>query len=260
MDHLEPLVGDQSGTSNKIFRSGMIPYNTSSISSRTKSMDWQMLSNSDITVMTASGGTNSSGSMETAGDWILGETAIHQAESGKNPLRYVVLMSDGANNNNGAGWTNENDTDEWRRTRCEYSRRRGWSCWYDYTTATSKPNDTVGYWNSGYNYDYDWEEGRWTYPDDEETVAQCQRMKDDGVKVYTIGFGLEAGTYGTNSSGWSGSTTTISSDITDQAYAMLSECASDPANFITASSAEELQSAFDSIGQDIVTETIRIRS
>ncbi|GHB00379.1 hypothetical protein GCM10009069_23930 [Algimonas arctica] len=258
MDHLEPLVGDQSETGKRVFRSGIIPYDTDVNHSRKQPMDWQILSNSDITAMTANGGTNSSRPMKTAGDWIIGETAVHRAETGKSPLRYVVLMSDGANNNNSSAWISETGTEEWRRKRCRNYKNYGWSCWYDYKSKSHKPNDKVGYWNNGNRYDYDWEEGRWTLPDDEETLVQCRRIKDDGVKIYTIGFGLEPGKYDTNSS--YGSTTTITSDETDQAYALLSECASDPTMFITANSAEELQSAFDSIGEDIVTETIRIRS
>jgi hypothetical protein len=261
MDHLEPLVGDQSETGKRVLRTGMLAYNTNTINGRTKSMDWRLLNRGNVISMTANGGTNSSHSMETAGDWILGETAVHRAETGKSPLRYVILMTDGANNNDNAGWVTESNTDEWRRTRCQYYNRWGWDCWEEYTSANNKPNDHVGYWSNNSRYDYEWEEGRWTLPDDEDTLVQCQRMKDDGVKVYTIGFGLEPGKYDTNEHGrYSSSTTTISSDITDQAYALLTECATDPTMFITANSAEELQNAFDTIGDDIVTETIRIRS
>jgi hypothetical protein len=255
MDYLSPLVGNQSETGERILRTGMLAYNTSTIVGRTKLMDWRLLSNSNINTMSASGGTNPTDSMAIAASWMIGEPAIHQAENGKTPLRYVVLMTDGVNNNNNSSWIDQSDTDQWRRSRCQYNW--GWSCWYEYEGANSKPSDYVGYWNNGYRYDYDWEEGRWTRPDDEATLAHCETLKNGGVTVYTIGFGLQPGKYDTNSGN---NTTYIDADTTDQAYEFLAQCATDASTFITANNADELQGAFDTIGADIVAEVIRIKS
>lgn len=256
MDKLGEIVGDQSGSNPKIVRTGMIPYNTDMISSSRKSMNWRLLTNNHISQMSAGGGTNSSTSMHRARNWIRREDRIHQGANGRTPLKYVVFMTDGVNNNNGSEWIEEAGTGEWRRTRCRYYNNWGWSCWTEEKTSHKKPPGKVGYWANNTKYDYEWAEGRVTMPDNEETLGYCQQIKDAGATVYTIGFALEAGVYGDGSTG----TITQNDTETQIAYGFLRECASSPETFIAAENAEDLEAAFATIGEDIVTETVRIKS
>ncbi|GLQ25063.1 hypothetical protein GCM10007853_29370 [Algimonas ampicilliniresistens] len=261
MDNLGTLVGDQSGSKPKIVRTGMLAYNTSTISSRTKTMKWQLLSKSDVNSMSAGGGTNSSTSMKSAKNWIKSEDAIHHAANGKTPLKYVVFMTDGVNNNNGSQVVQASGGGIWRRERCTFKKKHKnkkwkWNCYTEEKTQTNKPSGSVGYWNKNKAYDYAWIEYRKTLPDNEETLGYCQEMKDAGATVYTIGFALEEGTYGDG--GWG--TVWQNSSSTQIAYSFLEECASGPDYFIAAENAEDLNQAFTTIGEEIVSEVIRIKS
>ena len=81
---------------------------------------------------------------------------------------------------------------------------------------------------------------------DTSTLAECQRMKDNGVKVFTVGYAL------TTNGAATGSTQ-------QRALNMLQSCASGDNNFFHAESAAALKSIFEGIGQDIVQDQIRIR-
>ena len=87
-------------------------------------------------------------------------------------------------------------------------------------------------------------------------------MKAAGVNVYTIGFALEAGIFGTNDWATSSSTQTweVTPETKSKSTAVLSACASKPQNFILAEDAEALTGAFEMIGNDIIKEVIRIKS
>jgi len=256
MDHLGTIVGDQSGSNPKIVRTGMLPFNTSTINSAKKGMAWRLLKKSHVAAMVANGGTNSSDSMKKAKNWIKKEDAIHQAANGKTPLKYVVFMTDGVNNNNDSEWIEETGSGTWRRTDCQYYNYWGWSCWEDEKKSTNKPPGKVGYWANNTKYSYEWVEGRVTMPDNEETLKYCKQMKNAGATVYTIGFALEAGKYGNGGFG----TVTQDADSTQIAYDFLKECASDASTFIAAENAEDLEEAFETIGEEIVSEVIRITS
>jgi len=83
-------------------------------------------------------------------------------------------------------------------------------------------------------------------------------MKNNGVKIYTIGFALAQGYYDTNEYYGSTQLTYNSSDIRSQAYSFLAACASEPATFLTAENASQLEDAFKKIGNEIQTEIIRL--
>ncbi len=270
MSYLSTLVGDQTNDADKLVRTGMLAYNSGTISSRTINMGWNLISDSNINAMSSGGGTNSSPPMGTiaTNTWMLGEDAVHQAINGKDPLKFVIFMTDGVNNNSGTYWTNEDETDEYRRL-VEYWNGWGWSSYYEYSSDPDSLPDSwtkrVCGWYSCWNRTYygrTWNEGRWVMPDDENTLAACTTLKNNGVKIYTIGFALEPGYYGTNATNSWGNEglTHIDEDTTNQAYAFLSNCASSPDTFITATDGAELNAAFARIGKDIVEEVIRVKS
>lgn len=259
MDYLSPLLEDKPVGKDKVFRSGLIAYNTGMIAARRTPMSWGLLRSTSITTMVAGGGTNSTTSMREAANWLTREPQIHLTESGKEPLRYVVFMSDGANNNNNATWT-PGTSGTWRRSNCTRpNTSSGWSCYTEYTDSASNPGGTVGYTNGWKDWTNAWQEGTLSGTDDEATLAECTRMKNDGVTVYTIGFGLETGTYDQNP-GVNNGTIFIDPGTSQRAYDFLEACASSTDTFIKAENADALQSAFDFIGEDIVTDSIRIKA
>ena len=81
---------------------------------------------------------------------------------------------------------------------------------------------------------------------DASTLVECERMKSDGVKVFTVGYAL------TTNGAASGTTQ-------QRALNMLKSCASGDDNFFHAESAAALKSIFEGIGQDIVEDQIRIQ-
>lgn len=82
---------------------------------------------------------------------------------------------------------------------------------------------------------------------DTVTLAQCEAMKESGVKIFTVGYALSNSGIVNGSSEY-------------RALNMLKTCASGAGNFFHAESASALTKIFEDIGQDIVQDTIRIRS
>jgi len=205
-------------------------------------MHWGTINNGQITAMNANGGTNSAPPMDTARTWLSTETTPHQNEHGKTPLKFAIFMTDGVNTSGGTTWVAETGTGQWRTEVCWFF----W-CWWSHENQTYSPGGG-------------WEEGSYHPTGNIETLADCTAMKNAGVKVYTIGFALEAGHYGANSTDYYGNPQTayIDTSTRNQAYGFLSGCASSPQSFIPAENAEDLEQAFQTIGNDIVTEIIRI--
>jgi len=79
------------------------------------------------------------------------------------------------------------------------------------------------------------------------------------VRVFTIGFALEPGTYKTNYPPALGQEyATISESTTQAAYAMLSDCASAAQDFVAAENVESLEAAFSVIGESIIEDVVRL--
>ena len=85
-------------TESRILRTGMIPFYSRVWGSAVVDMDWGVISDSDIDYMYAGGGTNTASPMEQAETWMDGEQAFHTTENGYTAQRFVILMTDGANN------------------------------------------------------------------------------------------------------------------------------------------------------------------
>lgn len=249
MDTLYGLVGDQSDDKNKVLRTGMMAYNTNTISGRTVSMRWNTNDvRNSLNNMVANGGTNSAPPIDTARSWMSTEDSTHKNMHGKDPLKFMIFMTDGVNTSGGSTWTAEEGTGQWYGLKC--TKYKYGNCKrYSWDTVESEEEPDEGYY---------WEEGKWEPTANISSVTDCTAMKNDGVKIYTIGFALAEGWYDTNNYFGYNTNDYINSDVRDQAYGFLAACASDPESFLTAENADELQEAFSRIGAEIQTEIIRL--
>ncbi len=249
MTSLDNLVGDQTSVAvgDRVLRTGMLAYNSSTINARTVNMKWGTLSNGNITSMNAGGGTNSAPPMDTARQWMALEDAIHDTEHGKTPLKFAIFMTDGVNTSGNTAWVQTDGTGYWRKWSCSYYG----GCRYRYYSE---------YYNPHFNFAANgYEEGETVLTSNQETLTDCTAMKNAGVKVYTIGFALEPGRYEENYTSYGNMQyEDISEETSNQAYAFLQGCASSTQEFIKADNAGTLEQAFQTIGNDIVQEIIRI--
>lgn len=248
MDIVDGYVGPQDVAGRRVLRTGMIPYDDMIINNREVDMDWGVISDSDIRAMSPSGATNSAPPIAQAWDWLQDENDIHAAESGEdNPLRYMIFMTDGQNSAT-PQWFPETGTGYWRGWDCtgRFSR----FCIRAYETSPSRPVIS--------NH-FSWEEGELISASDKDSKNSCAAMKAQGVRVFTIGFALEPGTYLTNTnSNDPNDRRTIEPETTDAAYNLLADCASTPDDFVPAANVDTLDSAFAVIGESIVQDVIRL--
>jgi hypothetical protein len=204
---------------------------------------WGGLTNGEITRMNATYGTDSSGSLEAAADAFALEDAVHLAKNGKNdPLKFMVFMSDGANNPQ-SEWlcptisVDEYWVDTYRNWNTVYTSSRSWfDSWVIYYPPSGGPYEIEG--SCG------WEE---TFKSDERSLAACTAMKDAGVTVYTIGYYLVV-------------SHSVSQAEVDRAQALLSGCATDADHYILAENASDLNTALATISEQVMTEVIRVKS
>jgi len=251
MTRLQSLVGDQTADKNKALRTGMLAYNENTISARTVRMGWQTADTIEsIDNMVARGGTNSAPPMDVSRRWMSTEDDTHKDIHGKEPLKFLIFMTDGLNSDDTISWIKEEGTGQWRGqvVKCWWN---GWYCWWEFETREQENKPQI-------RYSRNWEEGRYDSNDNILTHSDCRAMKNSGVKIYTIGFALAEGRYDTNGYFGYEYDETIDEDVRDQAYSFLARCASEPATFLTAENSEELDQAFERIGNDIMTEIIRL--
>jgi len=93
---------DEDGNDENVLRTGMISYYSQYDPNLSVPMAWGTVSDADIDALWAGGGTNSAAGMSKAKQWLDGEDAIHDSSDAEtpndNPLKFVVLMTDGVNN------------------------------------------------------------------------------------------------------------------------------------------------------------------
>ena len=248
MDILDSVVGPQAVTGKRVLRTGMIPYDDEIINNREVDMKWGVISNNDINRMRPSGSTNSAPPIAQAWDWLQDENDVHENETGEdNPLRYMIFMTDGQNSAP-PQWFQKTGTQYWRGWDC--SGRFSRYCIRAYEAGANRPS---------IQYHYNWEEGELISPSDRDSKNSCAAMKASGVRVFTIGFALEPGTYKTNyPSYYNRDEQSISSDTTNAAYDMLADCASSPQDFVPAANVETLNTAFRVIGESIIEDVVRL--
>lgn len=243
---------------NDVFRTALWPYSQDYrqnynyisddgiITNKIVSPSWGQLSNDKITRMRTEGGTDSSGALRAAANAFTKEAAIHNAKNQKSdPMMFMVFMSDGANNPKQEQvceivrqWVPRRQAYWQKGRRIRYSRPRNTRRWNYYPA-------TRGHYEN--SEQCNWET---TYSSDELSAAACEDMKSAGVRVYTIGYHLKAGS---NSGYW------VSQDEVDRAQALLATCASDEDHYILAKNASDLNEALAEIGEEIMKEVIRIK-
>ncbi len=241
-NQLNNRLGNEDDSSRRTVRMGMIPYNSEVISSGQQEMSWGYVLQSKINDMAPGGATNSNPPMALARDWLEDEDAYHESEANahnedhKEPLKFVIFMTDGQNTA-GNYEVIPGNTGYW------YGQING--RWY--------------YARQPYS---DFIEGTLQLDTDRVTIEKCQEMKDDGVQIFTIGYALEVGAYNENNYTGNGDDVAkyVTHGMSQTAYSLLRSCASEEDNFIKAENAEKLKSAFDSIQNAIVEELIRIKS
>ena len=283
---LESTSGEQE-MGRRSVRMGLLPYSSDTIHENKVEMKWGFLKSSDINEMEPNGGTNSAPPMAEAEQWMAGEDAIHLNETGKKPLRFVVFLTDGMNTTK--EWVAQPDTNYWRRQNChgrapeEYCHTGQW------------------FWNNGwkrhgmYHHRGSWhlksdsdllgegyEEGSYELLADQKTLDVCNRMRNQGVRVFTIAFALKQGDYYVGDwpgmYHWSSKNARplswpkasysrdkeynyypTTSDNYTNATALMENCAfNKETDFVNADDNEALQQAFAEIAAKIEKEVIRL--
>jgi len=205
--------------------------------------NWGGLSNGEITRMRTEGGTDSSGSLEAAAAAFTKENAAHIAANNEDdPLKFMVFMSDGANNpREEYQCTTQNvwvkgSREYWRKkNKIRYRKpKKHWK--WTYVPASN-----------GHYEEQEVCEEVTTYESDERSLAACTAMKAAGVTVYTIGYHLVAGSHG------------VRQREVDRAQALLSGCATDADHYILASDANDLNEALTAISKKVMSEVIRVK-
>ena len=247
---LNGRLGDRAEGDYRTMRMGMLPYSSDTIHTRVVNMGWGFIEDSDVNVMRASGATNSSPPMATALSWMVGEDDFHEdeaeakdKENAKDPLKFVILMSDG--DNSVGGW--EFYPSE---TAPVYWKQRDNGSWTGVWAHSYNATQHVGYTR-----------GDLRRATDRMTLESCTAMKNThNVEIFTIGYALEEGKYNANNPYNDKATATVNAWTKANATNLLTSCASSDKHFIWAKDADELEAAFDRIQNDIVEEIIRIKS
>ena len=251
---LETRLATNKNSERRILRMGMLPYSADTLVDRTVPMDWGYLDSAEISQMDPNGATNSNPPMAQALSWMKREDDIHSAEAAANnvtdkePLKFVVLMSDGENTIGNWTWEPNNKANTYYELNSYYvSEIVKTVVFADEYDASKHPNHQRGYLRRD---------------SDKKTLKSCQKMRDDeNVEIFTIGFALEEGYYHTGDwARWDDEVYKLDAWKASNAQAMLAGCASKAENFMLANDVSELNDAFNRIQNAIVEELIRIKS
>ena len=209
---------------------------------------WGILSDPNINRMYARNGTDSSGALQDAADAFELEDQTHldmnpeffAANQLEEPLKFLVFMTDGANNQSyechmEEVWV-ENETAEYwwkrnRRNRVITRYRRPRNAWrWNHVPAES---DGTGYYEEQEVCAVD-------YHFDVRSLEACDQMKEAGVLIYAIAYD-------------------VAPSQKDHAEEFMQSCSSGDAFFKSAGNASALQQAFEEIGDAVVTDVIRVK-
>jgi hypothetical protein len=221
-------LGTLSNHGDDIFRTALFPYSSALINSRIINPKWGTLSNGNINNMRANGGTRSTAALRRVKTKFALENNIHELENGTSePLKFLVFMSDGANNGAqqvcGPDYAFEYWVDTYpgenNRVYCE--PRNWFDNWVDYYPGIDGP----GYIS----------------PENISSLVECTAMKNAGVIIYAIAY-----------------------DVAENERALaeqfMQDCSSGIDDYYQyASNGTDLQRVFDAIGESIVKEVIRIK-
>ncbi len=254
---LQSRIGNQTTSEGQVvLRTGILPYNSEIVAltsaqaatEGSRKMKWGFLGIGDafINPMQAQGSTNSNPPMAKARVWLGQEDEEHRKEANRvseeyrQPLKFVVFMTDGQNTSGDLEFVANDTTNRFYAFKPLFGRPAQW--W----VSRNRP------------FDSDFLEGNLELNSDRVTVESCRAMQAEGTEIFTIGYGLEVGHYYDPLN--PDEPQPVSERTQATAYALLSSCASKPENFIEAGSGTELEGAFDQIQNAIVKELIRIKS
>jgi len=243
-------LNDINSNGNDIFRSALYPYNTNLITSKMVDPDWGTLTNNNINLMSANGGTRSTSALSRAATKFTQENQAHQEMHGDDkPLKFLVFMSDGANN--GATtqtvceiedvWVEASD-EYWLDTyhgwnHIYYSYERWFDRWFIYFPATD-----------GYFEEQEVCTEVPYSPVNEASLVHCTTMKNAGVKIYSIAYDID----GEDRVLAEKFMKDCSSNYNDNVYF-------DEGYYKYASSGADLATVFGEIGAEVVAEVIRVK-
>jgi Flp pilus assembly protein TadG len=245
---LKRRLGTQNNAIYRTIRMGMIPYSSNIIDDDVVNMKWGYIGNAKINAMEPYGATNSNPPMSEAKGWLDDEDLKHENEANrmgeavKEPLKFVIFMTDGQNTVGNFEFIADDESNRYYAFKSLFGRAPQW--WYSGNQA----------------YDSDFQEGWLRRDSDRMTIETCEEMHEDNIQVFAIGYALEVGHYNSNDEDDPNKTSEVTASTHAAANALLSACASKPENYIMANNAEDLKSAFDGIQNAIVEELIRIKS
>lgn len=244
MTNFMDILDDIRTHGKKIFRTALFPYSSSLLTYKVVDPDWKTLTDYEVSQMYASGGTRSTSALTKARTKFSLENKIHHATNGEDdPLKFLIFMSDGANN--GATTQQQCTTkDVWVAGQSEYWWRRKNNGGYKY--RTKRPRKNVWRWThvAAKPGHYDQQQVCQSVPynaENESSLAQCTLMKNAGVKIYAIAYD-------------------VSYYERDMAEKFMKACSSGIDDYYHyATSGTDLQAVFDEIGESVVREVVRIK-
>ena len=253
MDTLEAIESYGSD----IFRTALYPFAYNLIASDKVDPAWAVLSDSDINDMWAGGGTRSTAALHSARTKFTLENAIHDNVNGEdNPLKFLIFMSDGANNDSTTQqvctteqvWVPTSTIAQyWIDTYPGENNRKYYSYqnWFDSYLVYYAPQTVPGH-----NEDQQVCNNVPYSPVNEASLVHCNSMKASGVRIYSIAYDVDE-------------------DERALAEEFMKECSSnhdadtdiytDNGYYKYAENGADLQSVFDEIGNSVVTEVIRVK-
>ncbi len=228
---LYPFSADPNNRYSDIEDDGLIP-------SHVIHPKWGVLTPHTITRMQDRVGTDSSGALGRAKAAFPLESAQHKLVNGEGaPLKFLVFMSDGANNTSTECetkkvWVDDPTPEYWWKTKRNGQRIVKYSQPKKYWNWNHEPASD-GYYEEKQVCETD-------YFFDRRSLAHCSAMKNAGAVIYTIAYDVAA---------------------SQKAHAeqFLLNCSSGVEYFKTVDRSEDLEKAFDDIGDAIVEEVIRIK-
>jgi len=262
-------------TGSRALRMGLITYNN--IAQVIQPMEWGAL---NLNTIAPTGGTNSGSALAQARNEMLNEDDRHLTESGNDdPLKFVILMSDGQNSGTPSIWQAQSGTGQFRIQTREYCynffNQSACNSSFPSTRFTILDIDIIREWkgDDGIQHPNDvftgnFEEGREFSASDVTSFQNCDQMKAQGITIFTIGFALETGDFATNDWGNPNNTTlppsnrtrivNVNNDGIARARNVLSRCASDQSTFLLANDASQLTLAFNRIQRQIADQVVRL--
>ncbi len=235
---------DQIKRGDRVFRTALFPYNSNLIYGKIVNPKWETLSNYNINLMSAAGGTRSTVALQRASNKFSLENAIHEAENSETkPLKFLIFMSDGANNGvttrtvcqDEQVWVPEG-SERWvlhyRGSNYTYYSYRWWFKFYD---VTYYPASDGGYQTQEVCTE------EYYSPVNEASLEVCTAMKNNGVQIYAIAYD-------------------VSASEREMAENFMKTCSSgEDVYYKYASTGADLQEVFEEIGEAVVKEVIRVK-